>query len=153
MEFTGTRVIALPPDAVWDRLTDAAALRAAIPGCTELTGSAEAGFEMTVAQKLGPMSVTFHGTITPVTVDRPNHCHMRGAGRGGIAGRLHGSADVALARVGGGTRLDYRIGADLTGWLDRLGRGLVAGAAGRAADAFFARVFGEVSVTNPGARE
>lgn len=149
MEFTGTRLIALPPEAVWDRLTDPDALRAAVPGCTALTGSAETGFEMTVSQKLGPMAVTFHGTITPVTVDRPRHCHMRGAGKGGIAGRLHGSADVALAPRGGGTRLDYRIGAELAGWIDRLAHGLVAGAAERAADAFFARVFGEAAVTTP----
>lgn len=151
MEFAGTRLIAAPPETVWDRLTDPDALRAAIPGCTALSGNTATGFDITVSQKLGPMSVTFRGSILPVRVDRPRACHMTGAGKGGIAGHVRGSADVGLAPAPGGTRLDYRIGAEVAGWLDRLGTGLVAGAAERAADAFFGRVFGDIAVTRPAA--
>ena len=45
MELKGSRTIAAERHVVWAALNDADVLKAAIPGCTELTGDPASGFE------------------------------------------------------------------------------------------------------------
>jgi len=45
MELKGSRTIAADRATVWAALNDAEVLKACIPGCTELTGSPDQGFE------------------------------------------------------------------------------------------------------------
>ena len=47
MELSDSRVIAAPREMVWAALLDPEVLKAAVPGCTEMTGSADDGFEAT----------------------------------------------------------------------------------------------------------
>ena len=63
MELEGSKVIAADRATVWAKLNDADTLAACIPGCQELSGSPEDGFEAVVKQKVGPVSATFKGTI------------------------------------------------------------------------------------------
>lgn len=64
MELDGTRTIAADRATVWARLNDAETLMACIPGCQELIGSPEDGFEAVVVQKVGPVKATFKGAVS-----------------------------------------------------------------------------------------
>jgi hypothetical protein len=55
MELQGSRTIAADRQTVWERLNDPETLKACVPGCEELTGSPEEGFEAVVKQKVGPV--------------------------------------------------------------------------------------------------
>ncbi|NNU85541.1 carbon monoxide dehydrogenase, partial [Geobacillus sp. BMUD] len=63
MHMTDSRTIAASPEEVWAAILDPEVLKACVPGCTEMSGSADDGFEATVVQKVGPVKATFKGTV------------------------------------------------------------------------------------------
>ena len=137
MELAGTKVIAASRSVVWARLNDAATLKACIPGCTELTGSPETGFEATVVQKVGPVKATFKGAVTLGNVVPGESYTISGEGKGGVAGFAKGGADVVLRDVEGGTELTYKVDAQVGGKLAQLGSRIIGGFARKMADKFF----------------
>jgi carbon monoxide dehydrogenase subunit G len=137
MELTGTRTIAAPREVVWAKLNDAETLQACIPGCEELTGSPEEGFQATVKQKVGPVKATFKGEVTLSDVNPPESYRIAGEGKGGVAGFAKGGADVKLAEVPEGTELSYAVDAKVGGKIAQLGSRLIDSFAAKMADAFF----------------
>ena len=137
MQMSDTRRIEAPPDAVFAALTDADILRASIPGCQEMSGSVENGFEATVKQKVGPVSATFKGNVAVEDVDAPRSLRLSGEGKGGPAGFAKGSANVTLTPEDAGTRLSYDVDAKVGGKLAQLGGRVIDGVAKKMADQFF----------------
>jgi carbon monoxide dehydrogenase subunit G len=137
MEMQGSRQIAATREVVWAALNDAEVLKSAIPGCQELTGSPEQGFEATVKQKVGPVSATFHGKVQLADVVPLTSYTISGEGKGGAAGFAKGSAAVKLADADGGTLLTYDVNAHVGGKLAQLGARLIDGFAKKMADTFF----------------
>ncbi len=139
MELTGSRIIAADRETVWRKLNDPEVLRAAIPGCQELSGSAEDGFAAVVKQKVGPVSATFKGAVRIEDADPPARYRLVGEGKGGVAGFAKGAADVTLNPVPEGTELVYAVDAQVGGKLAQLGNRVVGGFARKMADQFFDR--------------
>lgn len=137
MEMQGTRQISAPRAVVWAALNDPEVLKAAIPGCQELTGSPEDGFEAVVKQKVGPVSATFQGKVTLADVIPLTSYKISGEGKGGAAGFAKGGAAVSLADDGDGTLLTYDVKANVGGKLAQIGSRLVDGFAKKMADSFF----------------
>lgn len=139
MEMSGSRVIAADRETVWTHLNSAETLKACIPGCEELTGSPEEGFQATVKQKVGPVKATFNGTVTLEDVNAPESYRIVGEGKGGVAGFAKGGANVSLTEVEGGTELSYDVDAKVGGKLAQLGSRIVNGFAKKMVDSFFER--------------
>lgn len=140
MEMHATRTIAAERETVWAALNDPEVLKACIPGCEELTGSPEDGFEAVVKQKVGPVKATFKGAVALSDVVPGVSYTISGEGKGGVAGFAKGSAQVALADAeGGGTELTYDVDAKVGGKLAQLGSRLVDSFATKMADQFFER--------------
>jgi len=140
MELKGNRVIAADRATVWARLNDADTLKACIPGCEELTGSPQEGFEAVVKQKVGPVKATFRGGVTLSDVVPGESYTITGEGKGGVAGFDKGAAAVVLADApDGGTELTYDVEAKVGGKLAQLGSRLISGFARKMADQFFER--------------
>ncbi len=137
MELNGSRTIGADRATVWARLNDAETLRACIPGCTELSGSPEEGFEAVVVQKVGPVKATFKGAVSLSNVVPGVSYTITGEGKGGVAGFAKGGADVALTEVEDGTELTYQVEALVGGKLAQLGSRIISGFARKMADAFF----------------
>jgi carbon monoxide dehydrogenase subunit G len=137
MELIGTRIIAADRATVWAHLNNVDTLRACIPGCEELTGTPETGFEAVVKQKVGPVKATFKGAVTLEDVNAPQSYRIVGEGKGGVAGFAKGAADVTLSDVEGGTELSYNVNAKVGGKLAQLGSRIVGGFAKKMADQFF----------------
>ena len=148
MKFTDQRDIRAPREAVWAGITDADTLQRCIPGCQEMTGSVEEGFEAVVVQKVGPVKATFRGVVTVLDVVEHERCTLRGEGKGGPAGFAKGEAQVALSEIPEGTQLSYEVEAKVGGKLAQLGGRVVDGVAGRIADQFFDRF--KEAVEGPG---
>ena len=137
MELEGSTVIAADRATVWAKLTDAATLKAAIPGCTDLDGTPADGFEATVVQKVGPVKATFKGAVALSNVVPGESYTIKGEGKGGVAGFAKGGADVVLRDVEGGTELSYKVEALVGGKLAQLGNRIIGGFARKMADQFF----------------
>ncbi len=144
MELTGTRTIAAPREVVWAHLNNPETLKACIPGCEELSGSPEDGFEATVKQRVGPVSATFRGMVQLSDVNAPESYRIAGEGKGGVAGFAKGGADVTLTEVEGGTELSYKVDATIGGKLAQLGSRIIDGFARKMADKFFENFQGVV---------
>ena len=139
MKLSAARQIDAPPETVWDALMNPDILKAAIPGCKEMTGNPEDGFEAVVVQKVGPVKATFRGQITLADMDPPNRVSIIGEGKGGPAGFAKGGADVTLTARDGGTELSYDVEAKVGGKLAQLGGRIIDGFAKKMADQFFTR--------------
>ena len=139
MKLSEERLIDAPPAVVWESILDAEVLKACIPGCQELTGNPDDGFEAVVVQKVGPVKATFKGAVTLSDIDPGVSCRLSGEGKGGAAGFAKGGASVQLHPEGDGTKLTYDVDASIGGKLAQLGSRIIDSFARKLADQFFTR--------------
>ena len=139
MQMSDTREIAAPPDMVWRAILDPEVLRACIPGCESLSGSAAEGYQAVVKQKVGPVSATFTGIVQVSDIVEGRSLRISGEGKGGVAGFARGGADMALEPEGDGTRLTYTVDASVGGKIAQLGSRIIDGFARKLANEFFTR--------------
>ena len=151
MHMNDTKEIAAPRDVVWRALLDPEVLKECVPGCQEMSGSAEEGVEATVVQKVGPVKATFKGAVTISDIVELESLTLTGEGKGGAAGFAKGGAKVTLADSETGTLLSYDVDAKVGGKLAQLGSRIIDGFAKKMAEQFFSR-FKEV-VEGPAAEE
>ncbi|MCH8467825.1 MAG: carbon monoxide dehydrogenase, partial [Roseinatronobacter sp.] len=78
MQMSDECQIAAPRPVVWAALFDPDVLKACVPGCQELSGSAAEGYEATVVQKVGPVKATFKGTVSMSDVVEGESCTLSG---------------------------------------------------------------------------
>ena len=139
MDMTGEYRISAPRQRVWEALNDPETLKAAIPGCEELTKLSDHELEARVRAKVGPVSATFTGKVTLNDLNPPASYRIAGEGKGGAAGYAKGGADVNLVEDGAGTLLRYQAKADVGGKLAQIGSRLIQGTAKKMADDFFGK--------------
>lgn len=142
MEMNESRRIAAEPALVWQALLDPNVLKAAVPGCEELTGSADEGYEALVVQKVGPVKARFKGNVTISERVEGESLVLTGEGKGGAAGFAKGAARVRLEADdtdGAATILHYEVEAKVGGKLAQLGSRIIDGFARKMADQFFDR--------------
>lgn len=139
MQLSDQRDIKAAPAVVWAAILDPEVLRAAVPGCESMTGSAQDGFAAVVVQKVGPLKARFTGLVKISEVVEGKSLRISGEGKGGPAGYAKGGAKVTLTPIPGGTRLAYEVEANVGGKLAQLGSRIIDGFARKLADDFFAR--------------
>ena len=139
MKMAAERDIAADPATVWAALLNPEVLKECVPGCQEMGGNADDGFEAVVVQKVGPVKATFKGAVTISDRVEGESLTLSGEGKGGAAGFAKGGADVRLEAIEGGTRLIYDVEAKVGGKLAQLGSRIIDGFAKKMADQFFQR--------------
>lgn len=149
MQLEGTQTLAADRQQVWKMLNDSDVLKACIPGCEELSGSIEEGFEAVVVQKIGPVKARFRGEVTISDIVEAESYRITGSGKGGAAGFASGGAVVTLADTADGTELSYDVTAQVGGKIAQLGSRLINSFTRKLADQFFERFRQEVEETHP----
>lgn len=137
MNLKDSKLIAADRIEVWQSLLSAEVLQQCVPGCQEMSGSPEDGFEATVVQKVGPVKATFKGAVTLSDIVEGESLTLSGEGKGGAAGFAKGGAKVVLTDEEGGTLLSYDVEAKVGGKLAQLGSRIIDGFAKKMADQFF----------------
>ena len=137
MNLSDSKLIAADRDEVWQALLSADVLQKCVPGCKEMSGSPEEGFQATVTQKVGPVKATFKGAVTLSDIVEGESLTLSGEGKGGAAGFAKGGAKVVLTDEDGGTLLSYDVEAKVGGKLAQLGSRIIDGFAKKMADQFF----------------
>jgi uncharacterized protein len=148
MTMSGEYQLAVPRETVWEKLNDAATLKACIPGCEQLDKVSDTELQAVATIKIGPVKAKFKGKVTLSDLDPPNGYKISGQGDGGVAGFAKGGATVKLAPKDGGTLLSYDVEAQIGGKLAQLGQRLVNGAAKKIADEFFENFAAAVNPKN-----
>jgi carbon monoxide dehydrogenase subunit G len=137
MELKGERPIAAPLQTTWDALNNPEVLKACIAGCETLERIGEDAFQAVLTVRVGPVSARFRGNLKMTDVKALQSYTIHFDGQGGVAGFGKGSADVALAPDGAGTRLSYVARAQVGGKMAQVGSRLIDAAAGKIAEDFF----------------
>jgi carbon monoxide dehydrogenase subunit G len=149
MQLTDQRQIMADPATVWSALLDPEVLKACVPGCESMSGTAETGFEAVVVQKVGPVSARFTGVVTLTDMVQGQSLRIQGEGKGGPAGFAKGGANVTLEPIETGTRLSYTVEANVGGKIAQLGSRIIDGFAKKMADEFFTRFQAAVEAPDP----
>lgn len=139
MKLSDSKTINADRATVYAALLDPEVLAACVPGCQEMSGSPEEGFEATVVQKVGPVKATFKGEVELSDMQAPESLTLTGAGKGGAAGFAKGGASVRLEEDGDKTILHYDVEAKVGGKLAQLGSRIIDGFAKKMADQFFTK--------------
>jgi len=139
MQLSDQRTINAAPETVWAAILNPDVLKACVPGCESMTGSAAEGFEAVVVQKVGPVSARFTGAVKLSDIVEGREVTISGEGKGGPAGFAKGSAKVTMTPEGEGTLLAYEVNANVGGKLAQLGSRIIDGFAKKMADQFFER--------------
>jgi carbon monoxide dehydrogenase subunit G len=137
MNLSDSRFLDADVSTVWAALLSKDVLKACVPGCKDMTGNPDDGFEATVVQKVGPVKATFKGTVILSEMNEPSSLTLTGEGKGGAAGFAKGGADVRLEPQGDQTILHYDVEAKVGGKLAQLGSRIIDGFAKKMADQFF----------------
>ena len=112
MKLEDAREIQADPATVWSAILDPEILKTCIPGCEELTGNVEDGFDAIVVQKVGPVKAKFNGRVTVSDIEEGERLTLSGHGKGGPAGFASGEAVVRLEQIDAdSTRLHYAVDA------------------------------------------
>lgn len=149
MELVGKQYLSADRQTVWAALNDPDVLRECIPGCEQLTGSIDEGFEATVTQKIGPVKARFRGEVIISDVVEAESYRISGSGKGGAAGFASGGANVHLADSDGGTDLTYKVSAQVGGKIAQLGARLINSFTRKLADQFFERFRERIEAMEP----
>lgn len=137
MKLSDTKTIDADRETVFSALLNPEVLKACVPGCQEMVGSPDEGFEATVVQKVGPVKATFKGAVQLSNMLPPESLSIAGEGKGGAAGFAKGGAGVRLEADGDQTILHYDVEAKVGGKLAQLGSRIIDGFAKKMADQFF----------------
>lgn len=149
MKLSDSREISADVATVWAGLLNADVLKACVPGCTEMAGNSDDGFEATVVQKVGPVKATFKGAVQMTDMVDQQSMTISGEGKGGAAGFAKGGADVRLEANRDTTILHYDVEAKVGGKLAQLGSRIIDGFAKKMADQFFENFSDAVGEPDP----
>jgi len=138
MEMTGEQLIHASQADTWAALNDPEILKACIPGCESIERTGENEYVVQMTARVGPVSAKFKGKMALSNIKPPASYSISFEGQGGVAGFAKGGADVGLAPEGHGTKLSYKVKANVGGKLAQIGSRLVDAAANKVANDFFA---------------
>lgn len=102
MELTQRYTLPVPPQRAWDALTDAATLRAAIPGCESIEADGDQAFAFSVNTSLDGVKARFRGRMRMTASDAPRACTLRFESEAGSAAGDADSARLTLEADGDG---------------------------------------------------
>ncbi|MFF0081784.1 SRPBCC family protein [Streptomyces canus] len=153
MKLENTIGIPVPVADAWKVLLDVERVAPCVPGAT-LTASDGAEHHGRIKVKLGPIALTYHGTVTFLERDEEKKVVVLEAG--GREARGNGTAKALVAcrlteADAGGGRTDVHVATELTitGKPAQFGRGTLAEVSGALMDRFAENLAAELTADSP----
>lgn len=117
-----------PARRVWEYLIDPAKVAVCIPGAELLESKDDGTFTGAVKVKVGPMTMSYKGTVKFTEMDEQAH-QVRLVGEGREAGGAGSAKMTMLSRVtplaNGGSQVSVLAEVDLVGKIVQFGRGMI----------------------------
>jgi carbon monoxide dehydrogenase subunit G len=136
MKITVATMIPAPRDRVFTALIDPDVLRRCIPGCVSLAPAGSDAYEATLKIGVAGLKGTYAGKAAIRDQHPPASLTLGFEGKGG-PGFVRGSAAIALAEEGDGTRMTAEADVQVGGLIAAVGSRLVVAASKKLADDFF----------------
>jgi putrescine aminotransferase len=127
--IAGEKLLAGPPERVFDLLTNAEELARAMPGAGEVEREQDGRYRTTISLAVGPVKDTYRGTLAYEDELSPSACTVVVEMRGRV-GHLDGRGRMELEpRDGAGTLVRYEGDFRVTGAVASVGQRMIAGVA------------------------
>ena len=136
---TGSSMVPVDPQTVWDTLLDPAKLATVIPGCHGLDQVAENDYRAEVSLGAGPVRGKFQASVMLSNLDEPKSVTLAG-GLDGPLGSSQGEGRVRLEAQDGGTLVSYEYSVEISGKVAAVGSRLLEGGARVVVNQFFSRL-------------
>ena len=143
MELRGTHTYPASPQAVWDALHNADALKASVPGAEFVDWPESNKVVFKVEVGIGPVKGAGWAEARVVESTAPSHMKLE-INRQGDHNKVTGALVVDLAPDGSGTQVSYNGSAVLGGPIALLDTPLTRPLVDQALDQFFARLASQV---------
>ena len=147
MKLSGSYLINLSKEKVWEALNNPEILKKAIPGCEEFTKNSDTEFTAKATNKIGPFNASFTGDVELKDLNPPNSYKITGSGNSPV-GFASGEAFVKLEDNDQGTKLIYEVEANVGGKIAQVGSRLIDMTAKKMADIFFGKFSELISVSD-----
>ncbi|WP_211100685.1 CoxG family protein [Acuticoccus sediminis] len=142
LRSSGSTVVPVRRQRLWDIIMDEARLSAAIPGAETLhrvEGEDDRTYAADVSIGVGPIKGTWRVTARFAEEIEPSHIVLFG-GANGPLGKSFGEGWIDFEPVEGGTRVSYSYAILISGMVAKVGGRLIDGAADRLIDKFYERL-------------
>jgi carbon monoxide dehydrogenase subunit G len=146
MKLTTSSVVPAPRDRVFAALTDPDLLRRVIPGCETLTATGPDVYEATLKIGIAAMKGTYKGHAAITDKRPPEALTLTFEGKG-APGFVRGTAAIALAEDGAGTRVSSEADVQVGGLIAAVGSRLVEAASRKLAEDFFGQLSRELGTS------
>jgi hypothetical protein len=126
MEFDNTFEVPLPPDQAWPVLMNIAGITPCMPGASLTEVVDEKTYKGNIAVRLGPVALTFAGTIVFEEIDNAGHTARVKANGNDAKGRgaAAATATFRLEPTDAGSRVLVHTDLSLSGAVAQYGRGV-----------------------------
>ncbi len=128
MKLEGEHLFAVARERLWEALLEPELLAGVLPGCEPLEPDGERRWKTAMAVAVGPVKGRYQGTLALSNLDPPNGYALKVDGSG-PSGFLRGDGTIELIEAEAGTRLVYRIDAQVGGRIASVGQRLVESSA------------------------
>ncbi len=157
MEFDNSFDVPLPPAEAWPVLMDIRRIAPCMPGAELTEVVDDTTYKGRIAVRLGPVALTFAGTVRFEELDSVNHTARVKAqgsdakGRGGA----NAAASFRLEPAAGGSKVLVHTDLALSGAVAQYGRGvgIIQATAGQIMSQFAANLKAQIGAQNPAAAE
>lgn len=125
----------VPPERVFEALSDPALLARAVPGCRELVDRGDGVYELTIDAGVGSVRGRYSGEVR-IGERRPNELYEAQLQASGTPGSVQAKMRAELAAQNGGTVIAYTMDATLSGPIAGVGQRVLSGASKKNAKMF-----------------
>lgn len=137
LEFTGENEMELSPEDLWPYFTDPAILAECAPGCKEMNLRSPHELEVVLAVGVGSVKPEFDVDAVVTRADYPTSLAVTAVGHA-PRNEFEMTAEMDLHELdGGGTRVDWRATADVSGTIASLGGRALRSVTNRLVKRFF----------------
>jgi uncharacterized protein len=138
IEISGEQPVNASPERVFDTLLDTSRLKAAIPGCEDLTVRADGSFLLTIAVGIGPIRKTAKTVISLLEVDPPRRLVAVRGKPGELTGPGRVEAEITVRPAGAGSMIAYKVELEAAPPFSAMGDFLLKPAIRKGVQQFFA---------------
>jgi carbon monoxide dehydrogenase subunit G len=138
MNFENTFTVDAPIDEVYATMIDLERVAPCVPGAEVLEKTGDDSYNVAIKVKVGPMSMTYRGTVEIAERDPEAHTAKMRARAKEARGQGTASADVTMALEGDGSSTKGTMTSDVTlsGRVASMGRGIIQDVSARIIDTF-----------------
>jgi carbon monoxide dehydrogenase subunit G len=138
MEFDNSFAVSAPIDEVWDAMLDVERVAPCLPGARVIEKTGENAYKVGIKVKLGPMSMTYTGSVEVTEADASAHRALMKASAKEARGQgtANATVELRLSQSNGRTEAAMHSEVAMSGRAAAMGQGVIGDVSAKMIDTF-----------------